>query len=71
MWSAVCSRSSTAGRHPGAKMTPGGGIPTSEALYRRGKLHGHAADNTNEETAMTMASARAPPEPDPRRGHPC
>jgi hypothetical protein len=31
MWSAVCSRSSTAGRHPGAKMTPGGGIPTSEA----------------------------------------
>ena len=26
-------------------------------LYRRGRLHGHAADNTNEETAMTMASA--------------
>jgi hypothetical protein len=28
IWSAVCSRTSTAGPHPGAKMTPGGGIPT-------------------------------------------
>jgi hypothetical protein len=31
MWSAVCSRTSTAGRHPGAKMMLGGGIPRSRA----------------------------------------
>jgi hypothetical protein len=31
MWSAVCSRTSTAGRHPGAKMMRGGAIPTSRA----------------------------------------
>ena len=31
MWSAVCSQTSTAGRHPGAKMTPGGGRLTSRA----------------------------------------
>jgi hypothetical protein len=31
MSSAVCSQTSTAGRHPGVKMMPGGGIPTSGA----------------------------------------
>ena len=31
LWSAVCSQTSTAGRHPGAKMTPGGGRLTSRA----------------------------------------
>src|SRR5215471_15636256 len=31
LWSAGCSRRSTAGSHPGAKMTPGGAIPTSRA----------------------------------------
>ena len=34
MWSAVCSRSSTAGRHPGAKMTPGGGSAEQQSPYR-------------------------------------
>ena len=34
MWSAVCSRTSTAGRHPGAKMTRGGAILTSRARIR-------------------------------------
>jgi hypothetical protein len=29
MWSAVCSQPSMAGPRPGAKMMPGGGIPTS------------------------------------------
>jgi hypothetical protein len=29
MWSAVCSRSSMGDRRPGAKMTPGGGVPSS------------------------------------------
>jgi hypothetical protein len=31
LWSAVCSQPSMGGRHPGAKMTPGGGSPTSRA----------------------------------------
>jgi hypothetical protein len=31
MWSAVCSRSSTAGRRPGAKIPPGGGGANSKA----------------------------------------
>ena len=31
MWSAVCSPTNTAGPRPGAKMTPGGDIPTSRA----------------------------------------
>jgi hypothetical protein len=31
MWSAVCSRSSTAGRRPGAKIPPGGGGASSKA----------------------------------------
>ena len=31
MWSAVCSRTNTAGHPPGAKMTRGGAIPTSRA----------------------------------------
>jgi hypothetical protein len=31
MWSAVCSRTNTGGRRPGAKMMPGGGSPRSRA----------------------------------------
>ena len=34
MWSAVCSRTSTGGRHPGAKMTLGGGGASSRARIR-------------------------------------
>jgi hypothetical protein len=34
MWSVVCSQTSTAGGRPGAKMMPGGGIPTSRAPTR-------------------------------------
>jgi len=34
MWSAVCSRSSTAAPHPGARMTSGGGSGSSRARMR-------------------------------------
>jgi hypothetical protein len=52
MWSAVCSHTSTAGRHPGAKMMPGGGIPRSRARIaawsaspQRGRQAGEAFTN--------------------------
>ena len=56
MWSAVCSRSSTAVTL-GRRCRLVAASRPAKPLYRRGRLHGHAADNTNEETAMTMASA--------------